>query len=117
MPWSNTAMQDAANALRTKYVYAQLHSAAAGVLGTDNLCSSGRENFTWGAATGDGDFDISAPIPFTGGASMGDVYSVTLWDAATDGTFGGEFVLSGDTSFNNAGEYSLTSISQDGSST
>lgn len=117
MPFSNAAMVDAANAIRTKYVYAQLHTAAAGAAGTSNVSSADRESFTWGAATGDGDFDISAQIDFTGGEASGAVYSVTIWDAATDGTFGGEFVLSGDTAFNAAGEYSVTSIAQDGSTT
>lgn len=115
MPFSNTAMQDAANAIRTKYVYAQLHTAAAGGSGTSNVSSAARVPITWGAATGAGSFDISSQLNFTGGASSGPVYSVTLWNQASGGTFGGEFVLAGDSTFNSAGQYSVTSIAETGS--
>lgn len=117
MPWSNTAMVDAANALRAKYVYAQLHTAAAGGSGTSNVSAAGRQSVSWAAATNDGDFGLSSAINFTGGAASGAVYSVTLWDAASNGTFGGEFVLTGDATFNAAGEYSVTTLNTNGSST
>jgi hypothetical protein len=113
--FSNAAMVDAANAIRTKYVYAQLHSAAAGGSGTSNVTTAARQSFTWAAATSNGDFDISAAINFTGGAASGAVYSVSIWSAVSAGTFGGEFVLTGDTAFNAAGEYTVNSIAQDGS--
>jgi len=43
------------------------------------------------------------------------VFSVTIWSASTSGTLYGEFILSGETAFNAAGEYSVTSLNLDGS--
>lgn len=117
MPFSNAAMQDAANAIRNKYLYAQLHSAGAGIDGKSHVATTTRVPFSWGAATNDGDFDIQSMIYFTNGSPNGVVYSVTIWDALTLGTFGGEFVLSGDTAFNAAGAYTVTAITQSGSTT
>lgn len=117
MPFTDTAMQDAAGAIIAKYVYAQLHTAAAGSSGTANVSTAPRVAFTWGAASGPGSFDIASQINFTGGTPSGPVYSVTIWDAATAGTFGGEFVLSGDATFNASGQYSVTSIAETGSTT
>jgi len=116
MPFTNAAMVDAANALIAAATYAQLQSAEAGTSGTDNVTTAARLPVTWGTPTGSGDFDIASSLAFTGGASNGAVYSVTLWTASTGGTFLGEFVLSGDTAFNSAGDYTVTSIAQTGSS-
>lgn len=117
MALSNSAMVLAANALRSNATHAQLHSAAAGAAGTSNVTSASRQAVSWSTATGDGDFGLTAPLNFAGGASGGAVYSVTLWTASTGGTFLGEFVLTGDSSFNAAGEYSVTAIDFDGSAT
>lgn len=113
--FSNAAMADAAGAIIAKYVFAQLHTAAAGATGVANVSAADREAVSWGSVTSNGDFDIDTTIAFTGGATSGPVYSVTLWDADTDGVFGGEFVLTGDATFNAAGEYNVTSIAQNGS--
>lgn len=113
---SNAAMILAANALRAGLLGAQLHSAAAGSSGTSNLCASSRKSVTWAAATANGDFGLSTQIDFTGGAASGPVYSVTLWsNSSSGGTFYGEFVLTGDVTFNAAGEYSVTVLNLDGS--
>lgn len=118
MGFSDTAMQDAADAIRAKYTFVQIHTAAAGAAGTNNVSSAGREAFTWGAATNDGDFDIAADVDMTGGESAGPVYSFTIWDADTNGTFGGEFLRTiGDAAFNVAGEYTITAITNDGNAT
>jgi hypothetical protein len=45
------------------------------------------------------------------------VYSLTLWSAASGGTFGGEFVLTGDTTFNSLGQYTVNSLALTGSAT
>lgn len=116
MAFNTAAMQAAANALRTACAYGQLHSGAAGD-GTDNVTTADREAITWTAADSDGSFGLSAALDFTGGAAAGPVYSVTLWSAATNGTFYGEFPLTGDTAFNAAGNYSVTAIDVTGSVT
>jgi hypothetical protein len=115
--WNNTAMADAANALRTKYVYGQLHSAAAGGSGTSNVTSAARQSVTWTTPTGAGSFGLAAPISFTGGAASGAVYSITFWSASSGGTFGGEFILTGDTNFNAGGSYNVTANDLTGTST
>src|SRR5574337_1483244 len=115
MGLSNAAMIDGANAIRAKYGWAQLHKAAVGD-GTANLCASSRLAITWAVARGDGDFDISAPVLFTGGVPDEPVYSVTIWSAGSGGTCGGEWPITGDPAFNSLGEYSLDSIFQNGSS-
>lgn len=117
MTWNNTAMQDAANALRTKYVYGQLHSASAGASFTSNVTSAARQAITWVAATGAGSFGLTAQVNFTGGAANGTIYSLTVWTASTAGTCGGEFPLTGDLTFNASGTYSVTALDTTGSAT
>ena len=113
--WNDTMMGVAAAAMKAAGLYAQLHSAAAGGSGTSNVTSAARRPIAWGSTTANGDFDISAPLDFTGGASNGPVYSITVWSAITSGTYYGEFILGGDTVFNAAGLYSVDHITLDGS--
>ncbi|MBO0676790.1 hypothetical protein JRC04_04860 [Mycolicibacterium sp. S2-37] len=115
MALSNAAMTLAANALRSGITHAQLHSAVAGGAGTSNVTSAARQAVTWAAASGDGDFGLASALNFTGGAASGAVYSVTLWSASTSGTFYGEFPLTGDNTFNAAGEYTVSSLNLNGS--
>lgn len=116
MPFNSAAMVLAANTLRGACTYAQLHSAAAGD-GTANVTAAARQPVVWSAATSDGDFNIASQIVFTGGASSGTVYSVTLWSALTAGTCYGEIILSGDATFNSDGIYIVTSLAQNGAAT
>lgn len=99
----------AANALVASLAYAQLHSAAAGTSGTDNAYALERQPVTWNIPT-TGDLSLASGIRFTGGTPNGTVYSVTLWDADADGTFYGEYPLSGDLTFNGQGEFLVTAI-------
>jgi hypothetical protein len=117
MPFNNTAMVVAANALRAAATHGQLHSAAAGVSGTSNVTTAARKAITWSSATGAGDFNLSTQLDFTGGAASGTVHSITLWSASSGGTYYGEFPLSGDLAFNAGGSYSVTAIDFDGSAT
>lgn len=117
---NNTAMGVAATALKGALLYAQLHSAPAGASGTSNVTTAARQAITWGSTSGAGDFDLSAQLDFTGGASDGAIYSVTLWSASTSGTFYGEFVIAADEdgnspAFNSSGDFSITSLKMDGS--
>lgn len=114
---SNAAMVLGAAAIKAAATHAQLHSAAAGGSGTSNVTSAARQAVTWGSTTGAGDFSLASSVSFTGGAASGAVYSVTLWSASSGGTFLGEFLLTGDTAFNGAGNYLLTALSLDGSAT
>lgn len=118
MPISNAGMVIAANALRGAITHLQLHSADPGVNGTSNVTTAARKPVAWSAATADGDFGLSASIPFNGVASNGAVTWVSGWNQlAAGGTFLGRWQLTGDQTANAAGDYTLTSLNIDGSST
>lgn len=117
MALSDAAMVVAANALRSAMTHAQLHTADPGAAGTSNLTTAARQAVTWGAATGNGDFDLSVASNFTGGAASGPCTWVSLWSAVAAGTFYGRYALTGDQTFNAAGEYTLSEIALDGTAT
>lgn len=109
MPLNDVGMQVAANALRGALLYAQLHSALSGSPYTANVCSSARASIPWAATSGFGNFALSSPVSFTGGASNGAIFSVTMWSSSSGGTCYGEWpVVTGDLQFNTAGNYSIT---------
>lgn len=115
MPLNNTALNIEANALAGAALYLSLHSADPGSTGI-NETSAARVAAGWPAASGSGDLTVSNKN-FTGGAANGACTYVGLWSAATGGTFYGGFQLTGDLTFNAAGQYTLTSLLIDGSST
>ena len=117
MPLNNAAMVVAANALRSAITHMQLHSGDPGASGTSNVTSAERQAVSWAAATSDGDFGLSAPVNFTGVAASGAATYVSLWSASSGGTWYGNFALSGDATANAAGEYSVTALNLNGSST
>jgi hypothetical protein len=49
-------------------------------------------------------------LNFTGGAASGAATHLGFWSAATTGTFYGWQALTGDQTFNAAGEYTVTGI-------
>jgi hypothetical protein len=96
-------------AMQTAATHAQLYTAEPNAAGTTNLTAAARKPITWVTAA-NGDMVATADVAFTGGAASGACTYVGLWSALTGGTFYGYFGLSGDTAFNSAGEYTLTSI-------
>lgn len=117
MALANAAMIIAANALRTAITHAALHTGAPGAAGTSNTTTAARQPITWSAATNDGDFGLASALNFTGGAANGAVTYVSLWSAITAGTFYGDYAITGDATFNSAGEYTLTALNLNGSAT
>ena len=115
MPLNNPAMVVAANALRAAITHAQLHSGDPGGSGTSNVTTAARQAITWGAATSDGDFALASPLNFTGVAANGGATYVSLWSALTGGTWYGNFPLTGDATANSSGEYTVTTLSLNGS--
>lgn len=113
MPLNNNALNAMANHLASIATHASLHSADPGATGTSET-SAARQQVAWGAAA-NGDITLSTTENFTGGVPNGAVLHVGLWTAATGGTFLGSFPLTGDTTFNSAGEYTLNSITVNGS--
>lgn len=90
--------------------FAAIHSAATSV----SQVSNERLAVTWDPATGAVGSASNVPLDFTGTAS-GPATHLGLWSAVSAGTFLGAVALSGDQSFNAAGEYSVTSIALTGS--
>jgi hypothetical protein len=117
MPLNNPAMVVAADALRSAITHAQLHSGDPGGAGTSNVTTAARQAVAWSAAANDGDFGLSSALNFTGVAANGAATYVSLWSASTSGTWYGNFPLSGDATANAAGEYSVTALNLNGSST
>lgn len=116
MSFSPALMLVGANAIRAAATKAKLHSADPTTGGTAAVTSAGTQSVAWAAATNDGDFDISAPINFTGGAANGAAKFLSLWDSTVT-TWYGNFALTGDQTFNSAGEYTVNSLAQNGSAT
>ncbi len=110
MALNDAALVIAANAVDTAITHMQLHSGAPGAAGTTNVTSAARVAVN---GTVDGDGDISwSNVTFTGGAAGGTVSHVSYWSASTAGTFYGSAAVSGDTTFNSAGEFTLTSVTE-----
>lgn len=105
MALNDAALNLMGNALAAAAPYISLHSAAPNTSGS-NETSAGRLAASWASASG-GDIAIGSAKAFTGGASNGAVHSVGLWSASTGGTFYGAYAVTGDASFNSAGEYTL----------
>jgi hypothetical protein len=111
MALNTAALNAEASALASTYPYLSLHSADPGSTGT-NETSAARVAAGWGAASGGA--ITASNKSFTGGAASGACTYVGLWSAATGGTFGGGFALSGDATFNAAGAYTVTSLTVTG---
>lgn len=90
--------------------HAGLFTAEPNAAGTTNVATSARQPITWVTAA-NGDMVITADAAFTGGAASGPCTHVGLWSQlAAGGTFYGYFALTGDQTFNAAGEYTLTGV-------
>jgi hypothetical protein len=99
----------AANAVRTAVTHLQLHSAAPGAAGT--TAAVGRRVGVTGTTDADGDITWG-PANFTGLTANQAVTHVSYWSAATAGTFYGSAALTGATSANAAGEYTVTAVTE-----
>jgi hypothetical protein len=105
----NDAILNIGNAAaQTAMTHAQIHTAEPNASGS-NEATSAREAITWVTAA-NGDLVITADLAFTGGASSGPATHIGFWSALTTGTFYGWLLLSGDTTFNAAGEYTVTGV-------
>lgn len=108
------ALNAEANALASTYPYLSLHSADPGSSGASETTAA-RKAAGWSAASGG--VITASNIAFTGVAASGAVTYVGLWSAATGGTFGGGFALTGATAANSSGAYTLTSLTVTGTAT
>lgn len=103
-----TAMQGAISHL-------SIHTALPNASGS-NESTAARVAAGWGAAA-NGDFATLTNKAFTGGAASGPATYVGFWSAASGGTFYGYQQLTGDQTFNAAGQYTITSLAITGTAT
>lgn len=115
MALNDAALVVAANAVDTAITHMQLHSGARGATGTTNVTSAPRVAVN-GSVDADGDITWTN-VAFTGGASNGAVAEVSYWSASTGGTYYGGAAVTGDATFNSAGEYTLTSVTETSTAT
>ncbi len=114
MPLNDTILNVGANAMGTAITHIAIHTALPDAVGS-NQSTAARVATGWPAATA-GDLVITNKN-FTGGTANGAAQYVGFWSAATAGTFYGYQALTGDQNFNAAGEYTITSLAVNGSST
>lgn len=115
MPFQSAALNAATNAIIAAYPYIALHSADPGSTGA-NETTAARKNPGWPSASAGGNSTVTAQV-FTGGAANGACTFIGLWSAATGGTFGGGFPLSGNQTFDAAGSYTIDSLTVNGTAT
>lgn len=114
MAWLDSALNTGMNAMTAAYPYLSLHTTGA-VTSSANESTAARVAAGWsGAALGD---TAVVNKSFTGGAASGPVVRVGYWSLATGGVYGGSSLLTGDQTFNAAGEYTVTGITENSSST
>ena len=114
MPLNDTALNVMADAWRAVATHLSLHTAQPNASGS-NESTAARVAASWPAASG-GDLTVTNKN-FTGGAASGACTHVGFWTASSGGTFHGYQALTGDQTFNAAGEYTITSLTVNGSST
>jgi len=115
MPLTDTTLNLMGTYLTTLGGWLQLHTADPGTTGI-NQSAAARQACTF-TVDADGDLTLDGTENFTGGAASGACTHVGLWSASTAGTFRGGFALTGDQTFNAAGEYSVTGLTITGTST
>lgn len=112
MAFDDATLQVAGAAIAARITHVSLHTTGT-VTQSTNESAAARKPVSWTNTNG----DLSAgPINFTGGAASGPVVRVGYWTASTAGTYCGGVMLTGDSTFNAAGEYTVTSITENASS-
>lgn len=115
---NDTALNAMADELASLITHLGIHTADPGTTGT-NPADSSRQACAWDAAAS-GSISLSGPEAFTGGAASGAATFVGCWNGAgtgnppTGGTFYAGFALTGDQTFNAAGEYNVTDVTING---
>lgn len=109
MALNDAALVVGANAIDAAITHFQLHSGARGAAGTTNQI--GTRVAVNGTVDGDGDITWTSTA-FTGLTANQAVAEVSYWSAATAGTYYGGATLTGDTTANAAGAYTVTSVTE-----
>jgi hypothetical protein len=109
MALNDTILNIGNAASQAAMTHAALHTAQPNAAG-DSQAASARQAITWVTAA-NGDLVITADLVFTGGAASGACTHIGFWSQlAVGGTFYGWLALTGDQTFNAAGEYTVTGV-------
>lgn len=117
MPLLEVALVAMADAVQSKLAWAQTHSGDPGADNTANVNTGGRFAPAWTTPDAAGNFNLSAPLAFSGLAANAPISYITFWDAQVGGNCTGKFPTAGDTTANASGEASLTGIPLSGVTT
>lgn len=116
MPLTDTTLNLMGVYLTTIGTHLTLHSADPGITGTSLVTTTARILAAW-SVDADGDLTLSSSAAFVGAAASTPVSWVGIWSALTAGVFRGGFLLTGDATTNAAGEYTVTALTINGTST
>ena len=115
MPLNDTILNIGATAMQGAMTHGSIHTALPDANGS-NASAAARKPITWITAA-NGDMVATVDLPFTGGTANGPALYLGFWSAVSAGTWYGYVPLTGDTTFNAAGEYTVTDISIPGTAT
>jgi hypothetical protein len=101
----------AANAVDSGITHMQLHSSNTGPTWATNAVGSRVADN--GTVDGDGDITWTS-VAFTGLTANQAIGGVSYWSASSGGTCYGGSSTTGDATANSAGEYTLTSVTENG---
>lgn len=114
MPLTDATLNSLGTSLAGLITHISLHSADPGATGTSEVGT--RQAVSW-SVDADGDLTMTGGTrAFTGLTANQAIHSVGYWSASTGGTFRGSNPVSGDTTANSAGEYNVTAITINGTS-
>jgi hypothetical protein len=109
MAFVDAGLVVAANALDAAITHMSIHTTGA-VTSSANESAAARVAVN-GSVDADGDITWSN-VAFTGGAANGPAIRVGYWSASSGGTYYGGSLLTGDQTFNAAGEYTVTTVTE-----
>ena len=110
---NSAALHIGGAAIATAVAFVQIHTATPSS-GGSNEATSARQAVTLTDTAG---VISGGPVSFTGGAASGPAVALGYWSASSGGTFYGYDLLTGDQTFNAAGQYTVDTITLTGSST
>lgn len=114
MPLTDDTLNQVGTYLASLCPYMSIHTADPGTTGA-NESAAPRQACSF-QVDADGDLTLVSTVSFTGGDPSGPAQYAGLWTAAVGGTFRGGFLLTGDNTFNAAGEYDVLSLTINGTS-
>lgn len=109
MALNDAALTTGATAIKNEITHFQLHSSNVG--GTWATGAVGSRVAVSGSVDSDGDITWTN-VAFTGLTASQAVGGVSYWTASTGGSNRGGAALTGDTTANAAGEYTVTSVTE-----